>query len=162
MSNFYLDVIKTDARFNSTERISDPELLEPITRAAVEAIIDDAKAQGIDLMIFETYRSQARQQMLFKQGATKLKTVGVHGYGLACDLVKVIDGQPSWAGDFTFLIALAEKHGMISGNDWGQPHVKHSFIDADHVQRIRVEDQNKLFSGEWYPDDDYSPISSNA
>jgi len=37
---------------------------------------------------------------LFAQGATKIKTVGVHHYGLACDLVKDIGGEPSWQGDF--------------------------------------------------------------
>jgi hypothetical protein len=33
-------------------------------------------------MIFETYRSQERQQVLFEQGATQLRTVGVHHHGL--------------------------------------------------------------------------------
>jgi hypothetical protein len=45
--------------------------------------------------------------------ATKLKTVGVHHYGLACDLVKDIAGEPSWKGDFAFLGRLAKKHRLI-------------------------------------------------
>src|SRR5271166_1647405 len=103
MGNFYTDVIGADPRFNSTSRISDPNLLEPTTRALVEAIIADAAANGLQLMIFETYRSQARQAALFEQGATKLQKVGVHHYGLACDLVKNINGEPSWKGDFSLL-----------------------------------------------------------
>ncbi len=95
MSNFYEDVILKDTRVNSTKIVADPTLLEPVTRQRVEAIIADAKAHGLDLMVFETYRSQARQELLFNQGATKLRTVGVHHYGLACDIVKVIDGEPS-------------------------------------------------------------------
>ncbi|MDX6529352.1 MAG: peptidoglycan LD-endopeptidase CwlK [Blastocatellia bacterium] len=83
MSNFYTDTIKNSPKFNSTERISDLELLEPITRDLVQKIIADAKAHGLDLMVFETYRSQARQSLLFAQGATKLKNVGVHHYGFA-------------------------------------------------------------------------------
>ena len=35
MSSFYDDVIKNDARFNSAKRVADPELLEPVTRAAI-------------------------------------------------------------------------------------------------------------------------------
>src|SRR6058998_2471955 len=88
MPSFYEDVIKNDARFNSAKRVADPELLEPVTRAAIANILQDARALGIELMVFETYRSQARQQELFNQGASKLRVGGVHHYGLACDLVK--------------------------------------------------------------------------
>jgi hypothetical protein len=82
-------------------------LLEPVPRKLVRQIISDAAADGTKLMVFETYRSQPRQSRLFAQGATK--TVGVHHYGLACDLVKDISGSPSWKGDFKFLGKLAKK-----------------------------------------------------
>jgi len=82
-----------------------------------------------------TYRSQARQQELFNQGASKLRVVGVHHFGLAVDLVKVVGGEPSWKGDFSFLGRLAHEHGLIWGGDWGDPAVPHTFIDAVHVQR---------------------------
>lgn len=157
MQSFYTEIIAKDPRFHTTAAVHDLALLEPVTRAAVEAVIADAKAMGIALMPWETYRSKERQELLFKQKATKLKTVGVHHYGLACDLVKDIGGQPSWKGDFTFLTALCRKRGLISGNDWGKPSVKPSFVDSCHVQRIRVADQNKLFAGVWYPDAAYSP-----
>jgi hypothetical protein len=99
----YEDLIKNDPRFDSVKRVSAMALLEPVTRTAINNITDDARALGIDLMVFETYRSQARQQELFNQGASKLRTVGVHHYGPACDLVKVVSGEPSWKGDFSFL-----------------------------------------------------------
>ena len=157
VSNFYTSVIETDPRFHSTSPINDLSLLEPTMRAAVLAILAESNAAGMPLLAFETYRSQERQAMLFAQGATKLKTVGVHHYGLACDLVKDIGGHPSWKGDFTFLRALAKKHGLIWGGDWGTPNQKHSFIDSDHVQRCTVADQTRLFAGTWYPDTSYNP-----
>lgn len=155
--SFYVEVIQKDPRFHSTAAVHDLALLEPVTRAAVLAIIADAKAEGIDLMAFETYRSTERQLMLYNQKATKLKNVGVHHYGLACDLVKSIGGQPSWKGSFDFLLPLAKKHGLISGLNWGQPNVKHSFIDADHVQRCSLAKQQALFASTWYPDAAYDP-----
>ncbi len=155
--NFYQDVIQKDPRFNSSKRVADMNLLEPVTRAAVEAILADAKAQGHQVMVFETYRSQERQEDLYDQGVTQLQTVGVHHYGLAADIVKVVDGEPNWDGSFQFLLELARKHGLISGIDWGAPDKEHSFIDEDHVQRIRVSDQRVLFMGTWYPDSYYSP-----
>jgi hypothetical protein len=159
MSNFYTDVIRKDTRFGSLDPIHDLALLEPVTRDLVLAIIAEAAEGGIKLMVYETFRSQVRQTMLFKQKATKLKKVGVHHYGLACDLVKDVGGQPSWKGGFKFLGRLAKKHKMIWGGDWGSPGVKHSFVDSVHVQRCTIPRQRTLFAGTWYPADDYDPYA---
>jgi hypothetical protein len=159
MSNFYTDVIRRDSRFNSTKPVHDLAMLEPVTRSRVLAIIAEAASAGIPLMAFETFRSQARQAMLFARKATKLRKVGVHHYGLACDLVKDVGGEPSWKGDFKFLGRLAKKHGMIWGGDWGSPNVRHRFIDSVHVQRCTIVRQRALFAGTWYPDEDYDPYA---
>lgn len=156
MGNFYTDVIQKDPRFTSTSRISDLDLLEPVTRVAVQSFLADAEAVGKPLMVFETYRSSDRQLMLFNQGATKLKHVGVHHYGLAADIVKDVNGDPSWKGDFSFFRDLALKHGLVWGGDWAEPEIKHSFQDLDHVQRCSAADQNNLFAGTWYPTDNYT------
>lgn len=157
MGSFYTDVISTDARFTSTQRIADPALLEPLTRQLVQSLITAAQQMGNAMMIYETYRSQDRQQALFNNGASNLRIVGVHHYGLACDIVRVVNGEPSWKGDFTFLGQLAQSCGLIWGGDWGAPNVKHSFIDSVHVQRCTVARQGNLFAGNWYPDDIYNP-----
>ena len=160
--SFYTDVIAKDRRFHSVDRIADPNLLEPGTRALVQAIIADARQLGIELMIYESYRSNERQQALFDQHATQLKKVGVHHYGLACDIVKSVGGEPSWKGDFSFLGHLARHHGLVWGGDWGQPSIRHSFHDNDHVQRCTIGRQASLFSGAWYPDANYEPYKDGA
>jgi hypothetical protein len=160
--SFYTDVISKDSRFNSVQPIGTPDLLEPITRQLVQSIITDAAALGINLMPFETYRSRERQEMLFNEGATQLKTVGVHHYGLACDLVRVLNGEPSWKGDFSLLGRLAYKYGLIWGGDWGNPTIHHSFVDDVHVQRCALGRQQVLFSGSWYPDLNYNPYEATA
>jgi hypothetical protein len=162
MGNFYTDIISKSSHFNDTKRIADIDLLEPKTRELVQAIVQGAKAGGVPVMIFETFRSQARQQLLFDQKATTLKTVGVHHYGLACDIVRDLDGEPSWKGEFSFLGELAHMHGMLWGGDWGVPGYKHSFVDPDHVQRVKLGRQPALFSGAWYPDNDYDPYQDGA
>jgi hypothetical protein len=152
MSNFYTDVISNDPRFNSPTRISDLALLEPVMRQAVQNIIAGASASGLTMEPFETYRSQARQAALYAQRATKLRTVGVHHYGLACDIVFVVDGQPSWKGDFSALRDLARANSLVWGGDWGEPSQPHTFIDMDHVQRCTLAQQPELFAGTWYPE----------
>lgn len=160
MGTFYQDVIQRDPRFNSVDCISAIDLLEPTVRTKVQSIIADAKAHGFDCMVFETYRSQARQKQLFDQGATELKKVGVHHYGLACDIVKSVNGQPSWKGDFSLLGRLAKQYGLIWGGDWGRPDLPHSFVDEVHVQWCSLNRQAALFRGEWYPVAGYDPYAN--
>jgi hypothetical protein len=157
MTSFYDDVIKKSRLFGSTKRVASLDLLEPFFRAKVQAILEDAASHDIKLMVFETYRSQTRQQQLFNEGASKLKTVGVHHYGLAADIVYLRGGEPSWKGDFTFLGQLSRAHQLIWGGNWGYPHRSHSFVDADHVQWCTVGRQAALFRGEWYPAVGYDP-----
>jgi hypothetical protein len=78
VENFYADLISKDPRFLSTKRIADMDLLEPKTRELVQSVMDASAKAGIKLMVFETFRSQARQTELFNQGASTLKEVGVH------------------------------------------------------------------------------------
>ena len=160
MGNFYTDVISQDARFDSVTRVGDASLLEPATRQLVESILSAAAHMGIEVMIYETYRSQERQQELFNQGATKLRTVGVHHYGLACDIVRAVGGEACWKGDFPFLGQLAHSSGLIWGGDWGAPQIKHDFVDSVHVQRCTVSRQGDLFAGAWYPDETYNPYDN--
>ena len=83
----------------------------------------------------------------------------VHHVGLACDIVKNNNGQPSWDGDFTLLGKLGKKYGLIWGGDWGTPNLHHTFLDMDHVQRCAIGDQPGLFALTWYPDDNYNPYA---
>jgi len=162
LKSFYTDVIAKDKRFLSKKAVNDLALLEPGTRAAVQAVIKDAwTLYGVRMMAYETFRSKPRQADLFANGATKLQKVGVHHYGLACDIVRNIGGKPSWKGDFSFLVALCLKHKLISGIDWGEPKVTHTFVDSCHVQRIPVSRQADLFAGRWYPPVDYDPRGAN-
>ena len=157
MGNFYTDVLELDCRFHSANPIGDLGLLEPITRGLVQQVMQEAAALGISLIPFETYRSQGRQLNLFEQGKSQLHTVGVHHYGLACDLVRDVCGAPSWEGDFSFLRVIARHHKLIWGGDWGNPCQPHRLYDAVHLQRCSVARQAALFRGEWYPDDNYDP-----
>jgi hypothetical protein len=116
MSNHYIGVIQPSSVFHAARRIADMALLEHLMGAGHLA---DAEALGFMLIVLETYRSRERQQQLFEQGASKLRTVGVHHYGLPCDLVKDVGGEPSWKSDFSFLGDLARHHDLIWGGDWG-------------------------------------------
>jgi hypothetical protein len=155
--SFYTEVLQPHPLFHSESPIRDIALLEPEFRRRVEAIIAAAATDGVTLRPLETYRSIELQQAYFERGVTKLRTVGVHHYGLACDLGIVEAGQVNWKADYSVLGKYACAAKVVWGGDWGAPTVPHSFRDMDHVQRITVGDQEKLFDGSWYPDDSYEP-----
>ena len=149
--SFYQDVIRRDKRFKSTEQIRDIALLEPVTRAAIMAIIADAKAVGTELIVTETYRSADRQAVVYAQGLSKLRSVGAHHFGLACDLCIIENKRADFTGKkYDFLGPLARAHGLVWGGSWKQQ-------DKVHFQRISVADQPQLFCGAWYPDAKYRP-----
>jgi hypothetical protein len=151
--SFFTDTIQKSPFYRAMSVVMDVNLLEPVTRAAVLAIVADAAAMGKTLRIVETYRSQTRQQVLFEHGATQLRTVGVHHYGLAADLALIIGGRYVANGNaYLFLRDLCIKHKLVWGGDWADPSRRHSIFDPGHVQRVAVADQPALFAGTWYPE----------
>ncbi|MGA8169567.1 MAG: M15 family metallopeptidase [Methylocystis sp.] len=158
MASFYSDVLAKSPAFHSAETQKSTDLLEPGMRAAVAALVAEAATHDHHLVVLETFRSSRRQQQLFAQHKTELRAVGCHGYGVACDLgITGPSGQIDWKADYTLLRALAKKHGLIWGGDWGTPKCRHSFQDMDHVQRVPVFRQPELFAGDWYPASTYDP-----
>lgn len=161
MTTFY-DTIRNSRYFGRDVVCKDLAMLEPGTRAAVQALMDEAKTEGHDLRVLETYRSQTRQSALFAGHHTQLRTVGCHGYGVAADFGVFIGGKYAENNaPYVFLRELARKHGLISGQDWG--HAKTGgFVDSGHVQRVPVWRQSALFGGAWYPPENYDPYADSV
>jgi hypothetical protein len=55
---------------SSTEIISDLDELSPKTRELAIKFLEKCEEKGLSVRITETYRTQARQEMLYKQGRT--------------------------------------------------------------------------------------------
>lgn len=142
MGNFFTDVIQRDPRYRSTTAIKDIDLLEPEFRGRLAVMFAEARTQGNELVVTETFRSSERQQQLFAEGKTRLRKVGVHHYGLAVDTIKRVGGRLTYEGDWTFLAPLVAKHGLYPSPLAG---------DINHVQGCSKEQQAGLFAGTWYP-----------
>jgi hypothetical protein len=161
--SFYNTAIRNSKAFRSDTVCKDMAMLEPGTRAAVVAMLAEAKEDSHDLRVLETYRSQTRQSALFAKHATQLRIVGCHGYGVAVDFGVFIDEKYQAGNEpYVFLRDLARAHGMISGQDWGHSKTG-DFIDSGHVQRVPVWRQAMLFAGTWYPPaEGYDPYTDSA
>lgn len=78
--------------------------LRPVVRDKMIEFIERYRARGFDLLITCTYRSAAEQDALYALGRTKPgKRVtnakggnSYHQYGVAVDIVPLMDGKPLW------------------------------------------------------------------
>lgn len=97
-----------------------------------------AAAAGLDVMIFEGFRTTERQRALYAQGRDgmggKIVTSANageswHNYGLAVDIVfRDHHGQPTWdrpVADWNALGEIGERVGLMWGGRWKRPDSPH-------------------------------------
>lgn len=129
---WYSEKIKTSPAYRLFERVSALDLLYPPFATSLVKLFATARSESLPIMIFETYRSQERQLDLFNKGATTLKRNGMHHFGVAADIVFLINGAPSWAATHNWarLGKIGQDFGLEWGGAWG------GFIDKPHFQLI--------------------------
>ena len=105
------------AAANPAQVVSDPRLLQPEFRAKLERVIARMKEDyGRDVTVAETWRSQARQEVLHEQGRTAPGPVvtwtlhSKHTQGLAADLL--VDGRWDNAEGYARLQQTAKEEGL--------------------------------------------------
>lgn len=107
--------------------------LTPEMQTLVATFLSILATISIPVMILETYRRQERQDILYKEGSSKIK-ISVHTKRNAIDIVPIDkDGKPLWnTPKETFRImaeiwkALNPKN--IAGHFWT------TFVDSVHFQ----------------------------
>jgi len=107
--------------------ICDLTALHPYFRDKVTELIAICKSKGIELAVVETYRTVAKQNEYKNLGKIYTRSSGgrsKHQYGLAVDLVPVIDSVPSWHNEAVWRkVGLAgEKLGLRWGGRWRHPY----------------------------------------
>ena len=104
----------------------DVAVLAPRFRVAVERAIRAANEQGLDAIVYETYRSQQLQEAYFERGRSQVPPTAPvtnarsnlyswHGFGLAVDVIsktKEWDVGPDW-------FARVAEHFRAESCRWG-------------------------------------------
>lgn len=102
------------------EMIADLNALHPVFRDKITTLIRQCKAKGITLAVVETYRTPAKQNEYKSMGKKYTRSSGgksKHQYGLAADIVPIIDSVAVWDN-----MALWRKIGVMGerlGLRWG-------------------------------------------
>lgn len=121
---------------NAPSVTRDLEVLAPKFREAVEQAIAACRADGLDAMVYETYRSLELQAEYYTRGRTKIpppKTVtnaqsnlySWHGFGLAVD---VISQKHGWSRSEEWFAKVAERFraaGCRWGGEWKMKDLPH-------------------------------------
>ena len=113
--------------------------LEPVIQPKVEALLNAARAEGIELRVTQGLRTMEEQQALYDQGRTKPGPVVTnakpgsswHNFGLAFDVAVMKDGKPTWPADEALwqkIGALGKAQGLTWGGDF------QNFPDRPHFQ----------------------------
>ena len=114
--------------------------LRPVMRPLVDPWLADCKAQGIDVLVTCTLRTNAEQDALYAQGRTTPGAVvtnaragqSAHNYGLALDIVPLINGKADWSGTGPIWDEIANL-GQARGLEWlGAPSSR--FKESAHFQ----------------------------
>lgn len=113
--------------------------LHPSIRPMAEALLRDAEAAGISLVITQGLRTNEEQARLYAQGRTapgKIVTHAPpgsswHNFGLAFDVALLRDGKATWPNDLALWARIGEL-GKAVGLEWGGDFV--SFKDRPHFE----------------------------
>lgn len=111
--------------------------LHPRLQSLCRKLIEACKIRGIDLIVTSTLRDAEYQASIYEQGRTKsgpivtnAKYIGPHGFGLAFDVVPVVNGKAVWGNNTLWKIIGEEgkRLGLEWGGDWK------SIVDKPHFQ----------------------------
>lgn len=112
--------------------------LHPAIRGMAFNFIQIAKVKGIDLHITSGLRTFEEQQALYDQGRTKPGKIvtkakpgtSFHNYGLAIDVIPIIDGKPDWNTKlWPEISAIGKGLGFSWGGNWNG-----GFVDLPHFE----------------------------
>lgn len=116
--------------------------LDPRMKPLAVAFLTACKAAGLDVLVTCTLRGMDEQAALYAQGRTTKGRIvtnakpgsSAHNFGLAVDVVPMVNGKPYW--DFTRTDPIWTKVGELgqaAGLEWlGAPGSK--FVEGAHFQ----------------------------
>lgn len=129
--------------------------LSKVAQKACRLFLEECQRQGLKVLITETYRSQERQNELYKQGRTASGKVVTwtkysrHTSRRAWDICQNVKGQEySNTTFFRRCGEIARSLGIIWGGDWSTPDMPHFEVDANwsYEEDPMTEEERKKYN----------------
>lgn len=107
--------------------ITDLQSLHPYFRDKIFELIAQCKKKGIELAVVEAYRTHAKQNEYKSMGKKYTRSAGGHSrhqYGLAVDVVPVVDSVAQWNNHALWkkIGLVGERLGLRWGGRWRHPY----------------------------------------
>ena len=138
--------------------IADLDALHPYFRDQVATLIALCKAKGIELAVVESYRTHSKQNEYKSMGKNYTRSGGgksKHQYGLAVDVVPMIDSVAQWENTKLWrkVGVIGEQLGLRWGGRW------RSLYDPGHFEWTGGLSSAHLSMGQWptIPKTDHYP-----
>ena len=111
----------------SIPMITELNALHPYFRDKISELIQICKLKGINLVVVETFRTRSKQNEYKSMGKKYTRSVGgssKHQYGLAVDLVPIVDSVAVWDNVALWrkIGIVGEKLGLRWGGRWKHPY----------------------------------------
>ena len=128
--------------------IADLNALHPYFLDKIITLITTCKAKGIQLVVVESYRTHAKQNEYKSMGKKYTRSTGgksKHQYGLAIDVVPVIDSAAQWdnAKLWRKIGVIGEQLGLRWGGRWK------TLYDPGHFEWTGGLSSYHLSAGQW-------------
>src|SRR5574343_557553 len=118
------------------------------------------KELGVKLLVAQALRIPNEQNDLYAQGRTKAGKIvtnakafeSYHNYGLAFDVVRMVDGKADWTPVDAKIAAIAKRFGFAWGGEWkfkDYPHFEKNYGYGSNPLRSGLN--KKIPSGSYYP-----------
>lgn len=144
--------------YNTVERIKKlhPSIIAPTIKFMLEL-----QDRGLNVRITQGLRTFEYQNKLYNQGRTTPGNIvtnakagySYHNYGLAVDIVEIVDGKANWnSTNWELFGDIGKKYGFEWGGDWK------SFVDKPHFQmdyNYSVRDLLKMYNNDMKDDNGY-------
>lgn len=128
--------------------------LHPAVQNKVRQFINIAEKEGIKLRVTDGFRTFKEQDELYAKGRTKPGKIvtnakggqSYHNYGLAVDVVPMVNGWPNYNDDYIRISQIGKSLGFTWGGDFAsikdKPHFHYDF-------GFRIADlQNKVLNNQ--------------
>lgn len=130
--------------------------LHPLVAQKARAFLDEAKRQGVELLITSTYRDKAAQDALYAKGRTAPGNIvtnaqypySYHNHRVAFDVVPMVDGQAVWNDHnlWNRVGLIGKTLGLTWGGDWAM------FPDKPHFQYTADLSLDDFIAGKTLPE----------
>jgi len=124
------------------------EHLHPELQTIANKFLEKCKAAGLNVLITETWRSEAEQNALYAQGRTTPGNIvtnckypqSPHCWGVAFDFCRNVKGQEYTDSDsfFSKVGAVGKTLGLAWGGDWK------GFVDKPHLELAKYLPNNSV------------------